>query len=489
MFDEKDITQIKAHGLDEKTVEAQIVRFREGFADLHIVAPATIGHGIMCLDNQRAESLGKIYDEGCRSRRTVKFVPASGAATRMFKDLFEFVATGTTNRVTDSVLENIKDFAFYSRLAEIISPQSDNRTIIENIISSKGLGYGEKPKALLLFHNYRNDDVRTALEEHLAEGAQYALCGNDVNIHFTVSPEHMEGFKMLAAEILPKYEVRLGIRYHISYSVQKTSTDTLAVTPDGMPFRNADGSLLFRPAGHGALLANLNDVDADIIFLKNIDNITTDNRRIDTVVYKKALAGLLIEVQDKIAGLLERLDKSVTTELADEAADFVRSTLNVTLPSRYDSLNAEERAEVLRRILDRPVRVCGMVPNEGEPGGGPFFARSSDGTVSLQIVESSQISKEQKKIMSGATHFNPVDLVCGLKDYKGHKFDLMRYVDAETGFISEKSKDGKALKALELPGLWNGSMSDWNTIFVEVPVTTFSPVKVVTDLLRPEHRN
>lgn len=489
MFDEKDSSLIESHGLNAESVREQIALFKEGFPFLNIVAPATVGHGIERLDVYRAASLSELYDEGCHKRRIVKFVPASGAATRMFKDLFEFVSTGIPNKVSDKVIEQIKDFAFYSRLTEILVPQADDRTVIESIITSKGLGYGDKPKALLLFHNYRTDDVRTALEEHLAEGAQYAVCDGKVNIHFTVSPEHLEGFKSLMADVLPKYEARFGVHYNISYSVQKSSTDTIAVKEDNTPFRNLDGTLLFRPAGHGALLANLNEIDADIVFLKNIDNITTDSRRADTIIYKKALAGMLIEVQERIAGLLKRMDAAVNGEIIGEAEDFVRSSFNITLPSSYDSLETDARVVVLRRLLDRPVRVCGMVRNEGEPGGGPFFARNTDGIIGLQIAESSQIAPGQMKIISDSTHFNPVDIVCGIKDYKGQKFDLMRYVDPATGFISEKSKDGLKLKALELPGLWNGSMSDWNTIFVEVPTSTFSPVKVITDLLRPEHKN
>ena len=298
-------------------------------------------------------------------------------------------------------------------------------------------------------------------------------------IHFTVSPEHEAGFRALLEERLPYYERRFGIRYDISFSQQKPSTDTIAATPDNEPFRTDGGELLFRPAGHGALIENLDEIDADIIFIKNIDNVTTDARRGDTVVFKKVLAGVLLDRQERTFAHLRAL-RAGEADLA-EVADFIRCELCVKLPENYD-------AALLEKILDRPIRVCGMVRNEGEPGGGPFWVKADDSTVSLQIAESSQISAEDMPLMKGATHFNPVDLVCGVKRCNGSKSDLKRFVDPSTGFISSKSSGGRELRAQELPGLWNGAMAHWNTIFVDVPISTFSPVKVVQDLLRPQHQ-
>lgn len=354
---------------------------------------------------------------------------------------------------------------------------ADDKQIVAAIVG-EGLGYGSKPKGLVTFHAYP-EGARKAVEEHLAEGAAYAASNGRVRIHFTVSPEHMEGFRSLLAEKVPAYEERYGVRYDISFSVQKPSTDTIAVNPDNTPFRQEDGSLLFRPAGHGALIENLNEIDADIVFIKNIDNVTTDARRGDTIRCKKLLAGLLLELQERSFEYLKALEVG-GAELEPIAA-FIENELCVKLPKNYD-------IALLKRILDRPIRLCGMVRNEGEPGGGPFWVKNADGTESLQIAESSQIAPEDLPLMRQATHFNPVDLVCGVKNSKGEHFDLRRHTDPATGFISSKSAGGRELRAQELPGLWNGAMADWNTVFVDVPVSTFSPVKVVQDLLREQHR-
>ena len=342
----------------------------------------------------------------------------------------------------------------------------------------EGLNYGHKPKGLVTFHAYP-EGARKAVEEHLVEGASYASSNGVARIHFTVSPEHMEGFKTLLAEKVPVYEKRFGIRYDISFSVQKPATDTIAVNPDNTPFRQDDGRLLFRPAGHGALIENLNEIDADVIFIKNIDNVTTDAQRGDTIRYKKVLAGVLLDLQEQAFEYLRALDVE-GCELAP-IAEFIEKRLCVKLPADYDSA-------LLRAVLDRPIRVCGMVRNEGEPGGGPFWVGNPDGTESLQIAESSQIGPDDQPLMKSATHFNPVDLVCGVRTSKGGKFDLRQYTDPSTGFISSKSSGGRDLRAQELPGLWNGAMARWNTVFVDVPITTFSPVKVVQDLLRPQHQ-
>ena len=354
---------------------------------------------------------------------------------------------------------------------------ADDRAIV-NAIVGDGLNYGRKPKGLVTFHAYP-EGARKAVEEHLVEGAAYAAAGGVVRIHFTVSPEHVAGFEELLAAKVPLYEKRFGVRYEISFSVQKPSTDTLAVNPDNTPFRQDDGTLLFRPAGHGALIENLNEIDADLIFIKNIDNVTTDARRGDTVRYKKVLAGVLLDLQGRAFEYLKALE--VGGAELEPIAEFIEKQLCVKLPAEYDSA-------LLRAVLDRPIRVCGMVRNEGEPGGGPFWVGNPDGTESLQIAESSQIAPDDLPLMQSATHFNPVDLVCGVRDSKGCKFDLRRYTDPATGFISSKSSGGRDLRAQELPGLWNGAMAKWNTVFVDVPVTTFSPVKVVQDLLRPQHQ-
>ena len=385
------------------------------------------------------------------------------------------------------MLAGLDRFAFAERLAEFTGGSRDPRTVVSNILT-EGLGYGTLPKALILFHRYP-DRNRTAFEEHLAEGALYAAgAGSEVCIHFTVSAEHREQFERLAAETVPFYEARFGVKYRIGYSCQKPSTDTLAVNPDDTPLRDGQGRLLFRPAGHGALIENLNEIDADLVFIKTVDNVAPDRLKSDTVIYKEMLAGLLLDLQRQAFGYLRRLDAGERVS-AEEMASFVSGRLCRRLPSSFTALEPQRQVGLLRELLDRPIRVCGMVKNEGEPGGGPFWVREADGGESLQIAESSQIAPQQKGLMTAATHFNPVDLVCGVRDYLGRKFDLTRYVDPQTGFISSKSQQGRPLKALELPGLWNGAMARWNTVFVEVPISTFSPVKVVGDLLRPQHRN
>lgn len=474
-----------AHGLTEAAVEEQLEHFRRGFPYSEIVRPAVAGDGVVCLDEAALRRLEARYEAASRTERIVKFVPASGAATRMFKGLYEFLSSGREDGATAEVLASLDRFAFGARLRAILPAGASARQTVEAIVGEPGLGYGSLPKALILFHAYA-DAPRTALEEHLVEGAAYACSDGEVNIHFTVSPEHRAGFEALLEEVLPRYAARYGVRYRIGMSEQKPSTDTVAVNPDNTLFRQADGSLLFRPAGHGALIENLNELQADIVFVKNIDNVTTDARRGDTIRYKRALAGLLVELREELFALLRRADAGDTTEAwAAQAERFLRERLSLVLPA---SVAAADRVAWLRRMLDRPLRVCGMVRNEGEPGGGPFFVRDADGTESLQIVESSQIAPQDRPIMARAAYFNPVDLVCSLRDYRGGRYDLTRYVDPRTGFISEKSKDGRPLRALERPGLWNGAMAHWNTVFVEVPVTTFSPVKVVNDLLRPAHQ-
>lgn len=485
MFTEQDLKQIAAHGLSLCEVEQQIDNFRKGFPYLNIKSSATVGNGICAIDEAAAEELRAEYRAVANGLKVEKFVPASGAATRMFKDLFAYVNDGEMNAVVEKVGANLDKFAFAEELAKIVPEGASLPEIISAIIG-EGLEYGAKPKGLVLFHRYQTGAARTAFEEHLVEGAMYAACNGVVNIHFTVSPEHMEGFRSLFESVKEYYEGRYDVRYNISMSVQKSSTDTIAVNPDCTPFRNDKGELLFRPAGHGALIENLNDIDADIIFIKTIDNVAPDARKGDTIKYKEILAGILVTTQKKIFDYAAALEAG--TADVEEVVAFVENDLCVRLPEGVKSGEEAQLKEVLAGLLDRPLRVCGMVRNEGEPGGGPFWAEGADGVVSLQIAESSQISPEQKHLMAEATHFNPVDIVCGTKNRKGEKYDFKKYVDPATGFISSKSSAGRTLLAQELPGLWNGAMASWNTLFVEVPITTFSPIKVVTDLLRPEHQ-
>ena len=477
MFTEQDLKQIAAHGLTVEAVERQIENFRRGFPSLQVVSAASPADGIVVLTAEQAAAYAAKYEGRDASVTVAKFVPASGAATRMFKELFEFVNEDKRGKGIDTLLQNIEKFAFYPELKEVVADFSDEKAVVSAIIK-QGLGYGSLPKGLVTFHSYENG-ARKAVEEHLVEGALYGAADGVVRLHFTVSPEHEAAFRALLDEKTSKYETLFGVKYDISFSQQKSSTDTIAVNPDNTPFRTDSGELLFRPAGHGALLENLNEIDASIIFVKNIDNVTTDALRADTVLYKKALAGLLLELQTETFAQLAAL-KTGNADLA-AVAEFIQNKLCVKLPENYD-------AALLEKLLSRPIRVCGMVRNEGEPGGGPFWVANSDGTQTLQIAESSQIAAEDMHLMKDATHFNPVDLVCGVYAADGTKYNLLDYTDPATGFISSKSSGGRDLRAQELPGLWNGAMADWSTIFVDVPISTFSPVKVVQDLLRPQHQ-
>lgn len=477
MFTPNDIAQIEARGLSLAEVELQIENFRNGFPALPVVRAASVGDGIMRLSEEQLKAAEELYTNKCKQLRTIKFVPASGAATRMFKELFEYVNDDKRTPGIDKLITNLEKFAFFAELAKYLKPQIDDKDVVRNIIID-GLGYGAKPKGLVTFHAYKQG-ARKPVEEHLVEAAKYASNGERAAIHFTVSPEHQEGFEALLRERQSYYEEQFGVKFDVSFSQQSPATDTIAVNPDNTPFRTDDGKLLFRPAGHGALIANLDRLNGDIIFVKNIDNVTTDERKEDTITYKRVLAGELIRLQQRSFELLRRMDAG--EDVAAEANEFLRNELCCKLP-------ADASAELIRKTLDRPIRVCGMVKNEGEPGGGPFWVRDDEGREQLQIAESSQIAKEDMHLMKEATHFNPVDLVCGVMRYDGTKYDLTKYTDPKTGFISSKSAGGRELRAQELPGLWNGAMANWNTIFVEVPISTFSPVKVVQDLLRPEHQ-
>lgn len=477
MFTNNDIKQIEARGLSVADVERQIENFRNGFPSLPVVRAAAGGDGVKQLSDEEVKAAESHYDNLAKSLRTIKFVPASGAATRMFKELFEYVNDDKRTAGIDKLIVNLEKFAFFPELAKYLKPQIEDKDVVRNIIID-GLRYGVKPKGLVTFHAYK-DGARKPVEEHLVEAAMYASNGESANIHFTVSPEHQAGFEALLQERQHHYEDKFGIRYNVTFSIQSPATDTIAVNPDNTPFRNDDGTLLFRPAGHGALITNLDKLDADIIFVKNIDNVTTDERKADTITFKKVLAGELLRLQSRAFNFLRALERG--EDVAAEAAAFLRNELCCKLPEGSSR-------ELIVATLDRPIRVCGMVKNEGEPGGGPFWVRDDEGREQLQIAESSQIAKEDMHLMKEATHFNPVDLVCGVKRYDGTKYDLTKYTDPKTGFISSKSAGGRELRAQELPGLWNGAMANWNTLFIEVPITTFSPVKVVQDLLRPEHQ-
>lgn len=485
MFTHKDIQQIEAHGLSVEKVNIQLANFRNGFPFLKIVSSATVGNGIKAVDDQQAELYRALWRQSLGGLKVEKFVPASGAATRMFKDLFAFVNEDKSGKVVEAVEQGLDKFAFAAALNAVVPEGASLKEKVAAIIGPEGLDYGAKPKGLILFHNYP-DGPRTAFEEHLVEGAMYAASEGVVNIHFTVSPEHIEGFESLFESVREKYEQKFGVKYNISMSVQKSSTDTIAANPDGTPFREDDGRLLFRPAGHGALIENLGERDADVLFVKTIDNVAPDGLKGDTIKYKEILAGLLIATQRRVFDYVQQIEAG-TADLG-EVAEFVEEGLCVRLPEGVKALEGEALAAELLRVLDRPLRVCGMVRNEGEPGGGPFWAEGADGSVALQIAESSQISPEQKHLMAEATHFNPVDIVCATKNVRGEHYRFADFVDPQTGFISSKSKGGRELLAQELPGLWNGAMARWNTLFVEVPISTFSPVKVVSDLLRREHQ-
>ncbi len=507
MLTHEDKELLAKKGISEEKIAEQLACFEKGFPFLKLSAAASVENGgIMRADEKESEQYLAAWDAyKAGDKKIVKFVPASGAASRMFKNMFEFLGAEYDKPTTDfekKFFDHIHDFAFYNDLnaacldntgknINALLSEHNYKAVVSNLLESAGLNYGALPKGLLKFHRYA-DGVRTPLEEHLVEGALYAAGKTgEVNVHFTVSTEHRALFEKLVAAKAAEYEAKYGTTYHISFSEQKPSTDTVAADMENKPFRDKDGKLLFRPGGHGALIENLNDLDADIVFIKNIDNVVPDRLKADTVTYKKLLAGVLVTLQKQAFEYLELLDGG---HYSHEQLETIIRFVQQQLRCRRTDLKELEDADLviyLRKKLNRPMRVCGMVKNVGEPGGGPFLAYNPDGTISLQILESSQIDMndpEKKAMFEKGTHFNPVDLVCAVRDYKGNKFDLLKHVDKATGFISYKSKNGKDLKALELPGLWNGSMSDWNTVFVEVPLSTFNPVKTVNDLLREQHQ-
>ena len=505
MLTQQDLKQLAQKGISEQQIETQLGQFKTGFPFLKLEAAAAIGRGIVAPTSDEGRKYVDAWQKyKAAGKRVVKFVPASGAASRMFKDMFAFVDADYDKPTTDfekKYFDNIDKFAFYGELDAVcqknngkgikeLVKEGNFKAVAANMLKAEGLNYGQLPKGLLLFHNYP-EGPRTPMEEHLVEAALYAASNGEAHVHFTVSHEHMELFKHKVAQKADMYAKKYGIAYDITFSEQKPSTDTVAANPDGTPFRNADGSLLFRPGGHGALIENLNEIEADVIFVKNIDNVVPDRLKGDTVLWKQIIAGVLVTLQKKAFEYLELLDSGkYTHEQIEEIIRFVQNDL-CCRKADIKELEDADLVIYLRKKLNRPMRVCGVVKNVGEPGGGPFLTYNQDGTVSLQILESSQIDKSNKEYMemfTKGTHFNPVDLVCAVRDYKGNAFDLPKFVDPTTGFISQKSKSGKELQALELPGLWNGAMSDWSTIFVEVPLSTFNPVKTVNDLLRDQHQ-
>lgn len=513
MFSSSELQQISKKGLDIETVNYQLSCFERGFPFLKIVRTASISKGILKFSETEEQNWVRIYEENISRFKVVKFVPASGAASRMFKSLIELLSAGQNpdeSTATDNKLDpqqaeifsRISFFAFIEDLRSVLSEEGlgldkllkeeHYSTIAQAILKSSGLNYENLPKALIKFHSYPGFS-RTSLEEHLVDAAMFAVDKDGVaNLHYTISPEHEILFKQKLRDVISQYEKIYKVKFNIDFSFQKPSTDTIAVDMDNKPFRLSDQSLFFRPGGHGALIDNLNELDSDLVFINNIDNIAPERTKGIIIHYKKLLGGVLIHYEQKIFEYLKQLDAigEPIAELIQDIKGFFDTDLNIH-NEMQESYDQEELIEYYRKKLNRPIRVCGMVRNVGEPGGGPFFARNADGTTSLQIVESSQIDlevSENKIIFENASHFNPVDLVCKLTDYKGRKFDLLEFRDMQTGFISKKSKDGRDLKALELPGLWNGAMSDWNTFFVEVPIATFNPVKTINDLLRPEHQ-
>ena len=505
MLSERDLMQIADKGISEKQIENQLNEFKTGFPFLRLEAAASVERGIVATTAESRDKYEKCWEQfKAAGNKVVKFVPASGAASRMFKDMFAFVDAEYDKPTTDfekKYFDNIEKFAFYDELNEAclknegkdiptLLADGNFKAVSSQMLRPEGLNYGQLPKGLLLFHKY-SEGPRTPMEEHLVEAALYAASNGEAHIHFTVSHEHMPLFRQKVADKVDFYSKKYGVKYDISFSEQKPSTDTVAANPDNTPFRNADGSLLFRPGGHGALIENLNEIDADVIFIKNIDNVVPDRLKDETITYKQVIAGVLVSLQQKAFEYLRLLEAGTYNH--DKLEEIIRFVQQDLCCRKADIKELEDADLViyLREKLNRPMRVCGVVKNVGEPGGGPFLTYNQDGTVSLQILESSQIDKnnaEYMEMFTKGTHFNPVDLVCAVKDYKGQPFNLPDFVDRTTGFISSKSKNGKELKALELPGLWNGAMSNWNTVFVEVPLGTFNPVKTVNDLLREQHQ-
>lgn len=507
-FSPGDLEQIRLKGLSIDQVEKQLEIFKKGLPAVHIMAAATAGNGIIKLTENDLEKLSEVFEDHKSGMDISKFVPASGQATRMFKFLFEYLENfnpyGEKN--LDSLdsprFSLVRDFnkkknnlPFYSQLTEGmrqagIRDTDDLYQVVKYMLDPEGLNLGGLPKGLIDFHLYGNEP-RTAFEEHLHEALSYLKNKDILKLHFTVSEDHRSLFNSKLSEIRPGFEKLFGCRLEVTFSVQDPSTDTIAVKPDNSPFRDDSGQLVFRPSGHGALLLNLNAMEEDLVFLRNIDNVAREEINREISIYRKALAGLLIDKKNKAHELIEKLGKDTLDSHSLEALlESAYDELNIRPADNLRSMSDPDKIYWLKNELNRPIRICGMVKNEGQPGGGPFWVRGKDGSASLQIVELAQIDQDkpdQAEILAGATHFNPVDVVCWLTDPTGRPFDLLDYSDPDSAFISEKTHMGKPLKALEMPGLWNGGMANWITLFVEVPLMTFNPVKTVNDLLGPMH--
>jgi hypothetical protein len=513
MFKDKDITQFEAKGITKEKVLTQVETFKQGIPFVQLKSAATINKGIHKFSEEEKEQFIQLFNTQKDHLNLLKFVPASGAATRMFKALFTFLNNfqidkesiesyieRTNNTALTFFFSNIEALPFYNKVKQQLEVKIDkfsslpkdkqNYFFVKEMLLDTGMNYGSFPKGLLPFHKYKSHTA-TAFEEHLFEAALYNVSKGESYLHFTVSETHKEMFLQEWKHIKERVEQVTKTIFNLSFSFQKQSTDTIAVNLDNTPFRNEDGSVLFRPSGHGALIENLNEVDADVIFIKNIDNVVVANYAQEVANYKMMLAGKLLNVQEKAFGYARALTETPKDCNITEVSAFVTQELNGSLPNNFNAITDNEKSSILLKILNRPIRVCGMVKNEGQPGGGPFFIKDKNGNISLQIVESAQIdtsNTHQNSLLQEATHFNPVDLVCGVRNYKGEKYNLLDFVDASQGFITQKTKEGKDLKALELPGLWNGAMAYWNTLFVEVPLSTFNPVKTVNDLLKPAHQ-
>lgn len=508
-FSEDDLQLLAAKGIDPGQVYRQMETFREGIPPVRLARAAVAGDGIVRLSGEARERLRGLYQRQSKGLQVVKFIPASGAASRMFKALFSFLHEFDPER--DSLqayldqpqnkdfrvfAEGLGRFPFYgvvrARLGKSdLSEGAGLYNFVREMLEESGLNYGFYPKGLLPFHAY-GEHLATPFEEHLKEGAAYGRSGEAAKLHFTISPQHRELFREEARRVVGPVGERTSCHFDISYSFQKESTDTLAVTPENEPFRDGEGKLLFRPGGHGALLENLDEQEADLIFIKNIDNVVTGASLPEISYWKEVLGGHLLEVQEQAFRFSRMLGEGVADhDLIQRIRTFLETALNVRFPEGFSAYSLEQQMAVLKDKLSRPIRVCGMVKNEGEPGGGPFWITDAQGRESLQIVESAQADlgdPSQKALFDEATHFNPVDLVCGVRDAMGRKYDLMNFRDPKQGFITGKTYEGRPLKALELPGLWNGGMAYWNTVFVEVPISTFNPVKTVNDLLKPAHQ-
>ncbi|MES0396564.1 MAG: DUF4301 family protein [Syntrophobacteria bacterium] len=517
LFTQADLDQMKQLGITKEEGRRQMAILEKGPRLVALQRPCTPGDGIVVLDTQDQSRLLALWEETAAKGRFSVFLPASGAATRMFAFLQRIRSRAdeiTSSKKAEELdqadsdyhdyqdfIKSLGEFAFYEPLAEVMAragislqerlDSEDCTEILDFLMEAQGLNYSSLPKGLIPFHRY-SDHYRTALEEHLVEAIHTVRDGKQrCRLHFTVAAENEKEVKDHGRGAAAKYGASSGVEYELSFSLQSPATNTLALDLENRPFRRPDGSLLFRPGGHGALLQNLNRCQGDIVFIKNIDNVVTDGHRDQVVHLQRILAGMLLELQEAIFSYLSVLQsRSVESRVLQEVLDFAVHRLSVSPPEGFLQCSEKEKGSRLSELLNRPLRVCGMIKNRGEPGGGPFWVQEPSGGLSLQIVEYAQIdqnSPEQMAILGASTHFSPVQIVCGLRDFQDRPFDLTKFYDPQAVFISRKTEDGRELKALELPGLWNGGMAYWNTVFVEIPEETFNPVKTINDLLRPGH--